>query len=396
MGRVDVNEGDAVSPTVLPVLWLRGPPCAGKSTTAWALYQQLVAEGAAVAYVDIDQLGMCFPPQAGDPDRHQVKARNVGAVVRNFGRSGARVVIVSGVTDPDEIPRYVEQCHGSALTFISLTASQEQLLVRNRARGRGEDMVAAVLRDAQALEASTFAAAIVATDGLAVEQVARRVLERVPDWVAAARAAPGEDHAASEDGRVSDAHGPVLWLHGAPAVGKSTIGWQLFMEALGKGTAAFVDLAQLGFLSPTPVDDPGVHRLKAANLAALWDTYRAAGARSLVVTGGLSSTGDLARYRTALPHVELRLCRLRVEAGHLAHRVAERGRGGGPDLPGDTLAGATPEHLEQAVTASAAMERALAAAGIDGWCVDTSGMSVAAAAARVRRVVGEAPALLSR
>ena len=185
----------------------------------------------------------------------------------------------------------------------------------------------------------------------------------------------------------------MLWLHGAPAVGKSTIGWRLFMEALGEGTAAFVDLAQLGFLHPTPVDDPEMHRLKAANLAALWDTYRAAGARSLVVTGVVSSPGDVARYRTTLPNVELRLCRLRVGPGELAHRVAERGRGGGPDLAGDTLAGATPEQLEQAVMASVAMERALAVAGIDGWCVDTSGMSVAVAAARVRGVVGEATAL---
>ena len=139
-----------MSPTVLPVLWLCGPPCAGKSTTAWALYQQLVAEGAAVAYVDIDQVGMCVPPQEDDSDRHRVKARNVGAVLRNFGRAGAQVVIVSGVIDPDEVPRYVEQCHGSALTFIRLTASQERLLARNRARGRGEDMVAAVLRELSA------------------------------------------------------------------------------------------------------------------------------------------------------------------------------------------------------------------------------------------------------
>ncbi len=132
------------------------------------MYQQLLAEDAAAAYVDIDRLGMSFPPPEDDPARHRVKARNVGAVRRNFGRAGAQVVIVSGVIDPDEVPRYVGQCHESALTFVRLTASQEQLLVRNRARGRCGDMVAAVLRDAQALEASTFAAATVATDGLAV------------------------------------------------------------------------------------------------------------------------------------------------------------------------------------------------------------------------------------
>ena len=165
--------------------------------------------------------------------------------------------------------------------------------------------MAAVLRDAQALEASTFADATVATDGLAVEQVARRVLERVPDSVAAARAAPGEDHAATEDGRVSDANGPVLWLHGAPAVGKSTIGWQLFMEALGKGTAAFVDLAQLVVPSRPRSTTRGCTGSRRRTWPRSGTPTGPAGARSLVVTGGLSSTGDLARYRTALPHVEL-------------------------------------------------------------------------------------------
>ena len=377
--------------TVLPVLWLCGPPCSGKSTTAWALYQQLLAEGVAVGYVDIDQLGMCFPPQEGDPNRHRVKARNIGAVLRNFARAGVQAVIVSGVIDPHEVPRYVGECPGSDLMFVRLSAGQGQLRVRNRARGRDEDMVAAVLRDAQALEASTFASATVPTDALTVEQVARRVLAQVPDWVAASRAEvlPGAlpADAGSEGGMLSEADGLVLWLHGAPAVGKSTIGWQLFMEALGQGTAAFVDLAQLGFLHPAPVDDLGLHRLKAANLAALWDTYRAAGARSLVVTGTVSSAGDVARYRAALPNAELRLCRLHVAPIELAGRVAERARGGGPDLAGDALAGATPGQQARAVAESAAAEQALAVAGIAGWCLDTTGMGVSEAAEQVRRVV---------
>jgi hypothetical protein len=33
------------------------------------------------------------------------------------------------------------------------------------------------------------------------------------------------------------------------------------------GAAAYIDLDQIGFMSPVPADDPGGHRLKARNLA---------------------------------------------------------------------------------------------------------------------------------
>ncbi len=42
----------------LPVLWLCGPPGVGGTVVGWELYSQLAAADAAVAHVDIDQLGM--------------------------------------------------------------------------------------------------------------------------------------------------------------------------------------------------------------------------------------------------------------------------------------------------------------------------------------------------
>ncbi len=44
---------------------------------------------------------------------------------------------------------------------------------------------------------------------------------------------------------------PVLWICGARAVGKSTVGWRVFWRLIGDGVRTlFLDLQQLGFLEP--------------------------------------------------------------------------------------------------------------------------------------------------
>ena len=81
-------------------------------------------------------------------------------------------------------------------------------------------------------------------------------------------------------GPADGAGGRVLLLCGPAGVGKSTIGFQLYLQCLQAGlTAGYIDLDQIGFLTPPADGDPGNHRLKAANLAAIWRTYHAAGAR---------------------------------------------------------------------------------------------------------------------
>jgi adenylylsulfate kinase-like enzyme len=80
-----------VSEDTIPVLWLCGPPGVGKSTVGWAIYSQLVQSGLQTAYVDIDQLGICYPAPAADPGRYRMKARNLGGVVANFRAEGAGV-----------------------------------------------------------------------------------------------------------------------------------------------------------------------------------------------------------------------------------------------------------------------------------------------------------------
>jgi Adenylylsulphate kinase len=84
----------------LSVLWLCGPPGAGKSAVGWALYEGLTRSGARAAFVDIDQLGMCLPRPPDDPQRYRLKERNLSAVAGNFRAVGCDAVIASGDLGP--------------------------------------------------------------------------------------------------------------------------------------------------------------------------------------------------------------------------------------------------------------------------------------------------------
>jgi hypothetical protein len=72
--------------------------------------------------------------------------------------------------------------------------------------------------------------------------------------------------------------------------------------------AAYLDLEQVGFLRPARAADPGNDRFKAANLAALWRTFRAGGADCLVAVGPAENPEAEDAYTAALPHVDLTVC----------------------------------------------------------------------------------------
>ena len=73
----------------LRVLWVCGAPAVGKSTAAWQLWQDLVAEDVPPAYVDIDQPGTLYPAPAGAGVRHQAKVAARAGGIANHRSSGA-------------------------------------------------------------------------------------------------------------------------------------------------------------------------------------------------------------------------------------------------------------------------------------------------------------------
>ncbi|MFE0172299.1 hypothetical protein ACFWZ2_08260 [Streptomyces sp. NPDC059002] len=370
----------------LPVLWLCGPPGVGKTAVGWEMFSQLAGGGRDIAYVDIDQLGICYPEPASDPGRHRMKARNLAAAVARFREAGARCVVVSGVVDSERgVPG--GQLPGAVLTVCRLRADRGELRERFLGRGGPGEVVDAVLREADVLDARAFADVCVDTSGLKVDGVVCLVRERTGGWPdAAAVVDPHRPSGpAQRGGRAVDADGgQVLWLCGATGVGKSAVGFEVFQQVLRAGrTAAYVDLDQLGFCSPAADDGPRLHRMKAENLAALWHAYRAAGAERLIVTGPVENDAAVGAYTAALPTATVTLCRLHAGREQLTRRIMARGRGGSWPQPGDPLRGQPTARLLQAADAAVAQADALQRAAIGDLCVTTDDRTAEEVAAAV-------------
>ncbi|GAA2432374.1 AAA family ATPase [Streptomyces macrosporus] len=385
----------------IPVLWLCGPPGVGKTTVAWQLYSRFVQDGVEAGYVDIDQLGICYPEPAADPGRHRLKTENLGAVVTAFRAAGARCVIVSGVVDASRGVS-AELLPQAALTVWRLRADREELRRRFLGRGIRTDEMAAALKEADALDTSGFADGCIDTTGHAVTAVVRLLREQLDPWPTlpeagtahgpsgTARSHSSQDTSASFGmsgpccaGRQSDSHGTaaaderILWLCGATGVGKSTVGFPLHLRALHAGfTSAYVDLDQLGFCAPAPADDPSDHRLKARILAAVWQNYRAVGARRLTVVGPVENQSALDRYAEALPAAATTVCRLHAGGEELTRRVMLRGHGGSWLQPGDPLRGRPAAHLLRVAARATADADAMERAGLGDLQVVTDGLTV--------------------
>lgn len=372
----------------MPVLWICGPAGVGKTTAAWHICSGLRAAGAAAAFADIDQLGMCYPESPADPGRHRMKTRNLGAVLGTYRAAGAQCAIVSGVTDPAGVDATL--LPGRALTIVRLTASPAEIIRRFTRRNQAaSDEIAEIkdtLDEAAVLDASSFADVIVDTSDVRAGQVPDLIRQRCRDWpgfqpglLADIRPEPIVTPAASPGGR-------VLLLCGPTGAGKSAIGFQLYMRTLDSGrTAGYVDLDQVGFFGPqAQPGDLGRHMLKARNLAEMWRTYRSAGASHLVAVGPVENEAAAAVYADALQAATVTLCRLTAGADELARRLLTRRTGGSWPQPGDPLAG-QPEAALRLLARQAAAEVSAQAPGIP---IDTDGRSVAESADLVAAAAG--------
>jgi hypothetical protein len=169
---------------------------------------------------------------------------------------------------------------------------------------------------------------------------------------------------------VSDRVVPVLWLCGARGVGKSVVGWETFVQVRRTGvTAAYVDLAQIGFCRPVPDD----HVFRARNLGGVWSGYQAAGARCLIISGDVHDRATVDRYVDAVPGAVSTLCRLRAGRERLTERILLRGRGGGVPLAGDELRGLPTDELHRIAEQ---VTRGADAVAVGDMYVDTDDLTV--------------------
>jgi hypothetical protein len=247
------------------------------------------------------------------------------------------------------------------------------------------------LAEAEAMDASDFADVCVDTTGVAAAEVVDLVRDSCRDWpgfseslkadLASGDEAEGgsdaEWHADADD----DAGGKILLICGPAGIGKSTIGFELYVRYVRGGlTAGYVDLDQIGFVRPGSDSDPGRHRLKAGNLAAIWRTYQAAGATHLIATGPIESKAALQAYIRALPPASVTVCRLHAGAAELTRRIMSRCEGGSWPQPGDPLRGQSADYLRQIADQATSDAKVLDLVGVGTLRIDTDGRSVAESA----------------
>jgi hypothetical protein len=299
------------------------------------------------------------------------------------------------------------------ITFCRLRADAQELRRRIESRrgslARAEDAMV----EAAALDSSPLAETVVDTTHLTVEQTVHAVLQ-VSRWPPARK--PAEPVVAEPvvaepvvaepvlaepvvaepvlaepvvaetgDRPPSSARGQIVWLYGPSGVGKSTIGFAFYLGLRRAGlTVGYVDADQVGFCADVA---PNVHWVKARNLAAVWENYRAAGAQTLVAVGPVRGREDAMVYEAVLPRASFKWFRLHASPSELARRIQTRQLGGSWPQPGDALRGALPDQLQQAAARAAAQAVELERVGF-GVRVDTERLSVEESASAVLRQAG--------
>jgi len=295
--------------------------------------------------------------------------------------------------DVDAVGGYVEALDDATVTWCLLRVDRVQIAERLAQRSWSDEAIAESLQNAASMDGSRFADVTVNTAGLTVGEAAGLVRDRVDWWptleamVATAPALPDR-----RKQTVTAAAGQVLWVCGPTGVGKSSVGWSIYQSVLADGhTAAFVDLGQLGFSHPAPLDDPGNHRIKAVGLATMWNTFQASGADCLIVNGQVDTAEEFLRYSKALPAASITLCRLRVGRDTLTQRILQRGQPGGLELAGNELVGQPDVVLQQAIERAVMTGRQLERGQIGDLVIDTDGRTPDELARLIRSLAGDWP-----
>jgi broad-specificity NMP kinase len=380
----------------IPLLWLCGPSGVGKSTVGFEIFSQLSRAGTRAAFLDTDQISLCYPPPT--ENTHELRSQSLGAIWPNLRAAGIQCLVLSGFVDtPEEVRLYADAVPDVDVTVHRLRVDSDELRQRFIDRGWRPDLVDGAIAEADSLDHADFTGGSIDTTGLTASQVAGRVLDQagaLPRISETPRDVPAQLSPPVDPPSPSSAPIPVLWICGATGVGKSTVGFEIYLQIVRSGIrAAYVDLQQIGFFHPTADDDPDNHQVKAANLAALWTVFRNAGTQCLVISGHVSHPDIIRTYVDSLPGTALTVCRLRAVSDTLTERILLRGQGRGPAIPGDRLRGQPPTVLYRIAEQAAHDAGDLEDAKIGDFCVDTDERPVEEIARQVRALADGGPSL---
>lgn len=159
----------------------------------------------------------------------------------------------------------------------------------------------------------------------------------------------------------------VLWLYGADAVGKSTIGWEAYSLLVERqARVAYLDTDYLSFCHPAP-SDPAV--LVAENLRAVWGVYQAHGVEQLVVSGIVVTPEDRARLTALIPAARFVFCRLTATPATVQRRILAR-REAEAATQNITLSAETRAELEEYGRRSVGFAELLARFALEDFALD--------------------------
>jgi hypothetical protein len=94
--RLLARDGQPGPPAGGRVALITGPAGVGKSTIGFRLYQRCLQAGLTAGYVDLGQIGLVRPADAGDPGHQRLRARNLAAIWRNYRAAGATHLVATG------------------------------------------------------------------------------------------------------------------------------------------------------------------------------------------------------------------------------------------------------------------------------------------------------------
>lgn len=354
----------------MKMLRLAGAPGVGKSTTGWAIALDLAANGIAAAYVDIDQLGMCYPSPDGDPDRWVLKERVLAGIAEIHRSAGVTHMVVSGVA---QAAKPLPSIKNVLIRAVWLDASEEAR------RGRLDVRRLTKVQLEQSLAAGTAEDEQVHPTWLRVETENRSEPETVNAVLAHWESGCSLENALEfPEARQFPAlpGGRVLWITGPRLAGASRIAWEIANEDWRNGhQTGFADVTQLSF-TWNIADDLGVPAL-----ACLSGSFHEAGAASIIIVAPLGV--DPAAVRAALPNSQVTFVRLTPSEQDLRRHASCRQDGYGAVLAGDDVRG-TPDSVIDALIRSSKASSLLPLREHERR-VDTQGLSLVDAVAAVRR-----------